>query len=67
MEEEKKSPYLDYKMAAEYLHLSEQTLRRSVQFGLITFVKVGSRVLFIKADLDTYMEERRVVAKGKSK
>jgi hypothetical protein len=38
-----------------------------VQFGLITFVKVGSRVLFIKADLDTYMEERRVVAKGKSK
>ena len=61
------SPYFDYKMAAEYLHLSEQTLRRSVQYNLISFIKIGNRVLFKKSDLDNFMEERRVTVERKNK
>jgi excisionase family DNA binding protein len=58
------SPYYDYHMASDYLHLSEQTVRRYVQDHRITFVKVGTRTLFIKTDLDDFMQERRILAEN---
>jgi len=59
--------YYNYHMAADYLHLSEQTLRRYVKDNRITFVKIGSRTLFDKLDLDDFMANRKIISINVSK
>ena len=51
------SPYLTYKMASQYTTISHQTLRRHVMLGEIQHTKIGKRVVFTKANLDSWMAE----------
>lgn len=53
--------YLSEKQTAEYIGLSVKTLQRMRAHGTgMPFVKAGSRVLYDIADLDTYMNARKV-------
>ena len=50
--------------AASYLGRSERWILRAVATREITYYKVGGSNRFRKADLDAYIESRRVPAKG---
>lgn len=50
---------LTYPEAADYLRLSERTVRRLVAERAIPFVKVRRRVLFSTTDLDRYRDAHR--------
>ena len=45
---------------AEFLKISESTVRRLQQRRLIPFFKVGGSVRFAKSDLVSYLEKQRV-------
>ena len=51
---------LNVREAAERLRLSVGTLYRLTSQKRITFYKVGQRVLFDPADLETWVQARRV-------
>lgn len=46
---------LDINEAAEHLNISSHTVRAMVRQRIITFVKLGARVLFRPQDLDQYI------------
>lgn len=54
--------WLDTRQAAEYLGLSPETLEswRCRDAHGMTFYKLGAKVLYDKADLDSWLDERRV-------
>lgn len=52
----------DIAEAAEYLGTSPRHIRRLVTERKITFVKIGGKVRFKKADLDAYIEANTVAA-----
>ncbi|MEH2480604.1 excisionase family DNA binding protein [Nitrobacteraceae bacterium AZCC 2146] len=49
---------------AEFLKISESTVRRLQQRRLIPFFKVGGSVRFVKSDLVSYLEKQRVETIG---
>jgi excisionase family DNA binding protein len=49
---------------AEFLKISESTVRRLQQRRLIPFFKVGGSVRFTKSDLVSYLEKQRVETVG---
>jgi len=52
----------DEKATADYTALSVGTLRKRRRLGLPpTFIRVGRRVLYARADVDSFLFERRVV------
>ncbi len=53
---------LDTKQAAEYLGLSPETLAtwRCTKRQEIPYLKLGSRVKYLKSDLDAWLESRKV-------
>jgi excisionase family DNA binding protein len=53
-------PLLDINEAAEILNISPFTVRAMVKLRVITFVKLGSRVLFRPQDLNDYVESHLV-------
>lgn len=46
--------------AAEYTRLSRATIDRLMKERALPFVKVGKKVLFLKRDLDAFLQKRRV-------
>ena len=53
---------LDIESAAEYLGTTVRHMRHLVAQRQITYVKVGGKVRFRKADLDTFIEAALVPA-----
>ncbi len=49
---------------AEFLKISESTVRRLQQRRLIPFFKVGGSIRFTKSDLVSYLEKQRVETIG---
>jgi len=52
--------YYDYDEASAYMRISRSSLERLVYLEEITHIKGGSRVVFDRADLDSYLESRKV-------
>jgi excisionase family DNA binding protein len=49
---------MDYKRLAAYLKMAEGTLRHYVMREEIPFAKIGSRVRFLKEEIDRWLLER---------
>jgi len=65
MTENKKTKRLySRKEAAEFLGISLSTLIRLIRRGVIPTVKIGSRRLIDREDLDRYVEMNKEVFKG---
>ena len=62
LQTEKKSPipkdeYLTIKQVGAYLHISRSTIWRYSKLGILKPRRVGSRILFARADIDSLMKE----------
>ena len=53
---------MSYEEAADELGISIHTMRSWVSAGRITFVKLGSRVMFLRKDLESFIQKHRVEA-----
>jgi len=51
--------WLDLENASEYLNKAPITIRRWVQEGKITYYRPGKEYLFIKEDLDDFMQKQK--------
>jgi excisionase family DNA binding protein len=49
---------MDYRALAAYLKLAEGTLRHYVMMKLIPFTRIGSRVRFLKKEIDRWLLEK---------
>jgi excisionase family DNA binding protein len=56
---------MDYGALAAYLKLAEGTLRHYVMAGRIPFTRIGSRVRFLKTEIDRWLLERSSRPAGK--
>jgi excisionase family DNA binding protein len=56
---------LDCAQTAHYLNLSESFIRKAVCSNTIPFVRIGTRTLFRRADLDQWINERVVPTNNK--
>lgn len=56
--------YMRYSDAAKYLHISEGSLRKYVQFRRVRFIHLGKTVVFSREDLDVFMESMKVGVKS---
>lgn len=52
--------FLDMKSAADFLHLSVSRLYTLCQKRNVPYIKMGKRLLFVKADLINFMKSKRV-------
>ena len=43
---------------AEWLNVSESTIRKWVHYGFIPYVKIGRCVRFIREDIEKWLQER---------
>ena len=58
----------DEKATADYLALSVATLRKRRRLGLPpTFIRIGRRVVYARADVDSFLAEQRVRASSSGK
>ena len=55
------SPLLNIEAAAAYLNTTVWSIRNLVWGGRVPFLKLGKRYLFIKKDLDQFIEKERKV------
>ena len=53
---------MNIKEAAKYLGISEPTINRKKDQGIIPFSKLGGRVVFSKKDLDEYFKKCKSTA-----
>jgi len=60
-------PLLDIDETAEILNISPHTVRAIVKIRIITFVKLGSRVLFRPQDLTDFIESHLVQSQPDSR
>jgi len=51
--------YLTAPQAADYLKVSLSWIRKKTASGELPHVKLGSRVVYVRDDLDDFMERRR--------
>lgn len=51
--------WLDLESASEYLNKAPITIRRWVQEGKITYYRPGKEYLFVKEDLDDFMQKQK--------
>jgi excisionase family DNA binding protein len=56
---------MDYRALAAYLKLAEGTLRHYVMMKRIPFTRIGSRVRFLKREIDRWLLERSSRPAGK--
>jgi excisionase family DNA binding protein len=56
---------MNYKTLAVYLKMAEGTLRHYVMEGRLPFVKIGTRVRFLKGEIDRWLLERNRCPGGK--
>ena len=57
---------LTYPEAAVLLALSPQTLRQYVMCRKIPFYKIGKSVRFSESELETWLAEKRIPARGQT-
>lgn len=55
-----RTEYMEYEDAAQYLHIGLTTLQQYVCEKKIPHYKLGSCVLFVRTEIDTWMQERRI-------
>jgi predicted site-specific integrase-resolvase len=55
LSKEKRTLFTD-KEAAEYLRISQVTLWRERKAGKITFRRIASKIVYLKRDIDEYLE-----------
>ncbi|AXQ62961.1 helix-turn-helix DNA binding protein [Gordonia phage Bibwit] len=60
--EHARSRLRDYRGAAEYLGVSYSTVRRLIARGDLHVVMIGNSPRLDLADLDAYIEQRKVIA-----
>jgi excisionase family DNA binding protein len=56
------SKYLRVHAAADYIGCTVWAVRSAVWAGELSYIKVGGRLLFDRADLDVFVVKRRVAA-----
>jgi excisionase family DNA binding protein len=47
--------YMDVKMVSEYIHVSRSLVYRMVSLGEIPYLKVGSRTIFEREQIDRWL------------
>jgi excisionase family DNA binding protein len=52
--------YLSKKDLTAYLRISKGTIERMMKRGL-PFVKLARRVLFLRSDIDAFMESKKII------
>jgi len=52
--------FLTKKELEEYLRISHGTVDKLMKTRQITFIKIGKKVLFRKADVEAWLETKRV-------
>jgi excisionase family DNA binding protein len=55
--------YLNVKSASEYLTLAKSTIYTYVHYRQIPFVKIGERIVFEKAKLDSWVKKKETKRK----
>ena len=55
------------KEASEYLRISQVTLWRERKAGRITFRRVASKIVYLREDLETYLNRNKRAASGENK
>jgi len=55
--------YMDVKIASEYLHFAKSTIYKWVEENYIPHKKLGKRVLFIKDDIDQWVQNNGMIVK----
>ena len=53
--------YMDVLMVSEYLHFAKSTIYKWVEQNYIPHKKLGKRVLFIKNDIDQWVENNGMI------
>jgi excisionase family DNA binding protein len=56
---------MDYRALAAYLKLAQGTLRHYVMMRRIPFTRIGSRVRFLKSEIDRWLLEKSSRPAGK--
>ena len=51
-----------YSDLARYLQISQTKLRHDVMMGIIPYVKIGSCVRFVKADIDNWLKKKSITS-----
>ncbi len=54
--EEKLEKLYSVKDTAEYLKLSEESIRQRFRQGILTGVKIGRKIMFAQSDINDYLE-----------
>ena len=47
--------YMDVKMVSEYIHVSKSLIYRMVSMDQIPFIKIGSRTIFDRGQIDQWL------------
>lgn len=47
--------YMDVKMVSEYIHVSRSLVYKMVSLGQIPYIKVGSRTIFDRFQIDQWL------------
>lgn len=55
-QDEDNTYYMDIGMVSEYLHLAKSTIYKWVKSGFIPHKKLGKPLVFIKKDIDQWVE-----------
>ena len=58
MEGMERNELLNTAQVAEWLNVSESTIRKWVHYGFIPYVKIGRCVRFIREDIEKWLQER---------
>ena len=53
--------YMDVKILSKYLHVSESLIYHMVSKNEIPFIKVGSRIIFDRAEIDKWMHNHCMI------
>ena len=59
--------YMNFAAAAEFLGISQNTLRKYAAYRLIPHVKIGRLTFFDPKELEAWVENRRVVPVGEGR
>jgi excisionase family DNA binding protein len=53
--------YMDVKMVSEYIHVSKSLIYRMVSLGQIPYIKVGSRTIFDRVQIDQWLRNHCMI------
>jgi len=53
--------FLTVAQVTELLHISRMTLYRHMRAGDLPYIKIGRRVLFKKADIEAWLESKKII------